>query len=211
MRLQIKSKAPVSVAGILAVPLFFVALMAFTLKIDTPTRTLRERIYASKQLRYVGKVVIYGDPTKGTVGTIYALSFAVAIAVVLVGALASTLRSRLATTISSAAAIVATLLLWIPLGTWAVGHTARYPFGTDNISDKNLAQNLMNQGEWERSAIVTAHEIGWVTIALAVAAIVLTLVFELRGRRGVVTSVPLEGIHAPDATTPGLSVSKPFG
>ena len=33
------SKAPFAVAGILAVPLFFVALMAFSLKIDKPSHT----------------------------------------------------------------------------------------------------------------------------------------------------------------------------
>jgi hypothetical protein len=187
MRLRLKSKAPVSVAGILSVPLFFVALMAFSLRIDKPTHSLSAAGH-----------VLYGDPTKGTVGTIYALSFAVAIGIVLVGVLASLLRSRLATIIPASAAIVATLLLFIPLATWAAGHTARYPLGTDNIGDWK-PQNVMYRGAWEQSAVTTAHQIGWVTIGLAAAAIVLSLVFARRRPGPVITGTPIEVMEAPSA------------
>lgn len=173
IRLPIKSKAPVAVAGILAVPLFFIALMAFSLRIDKPTQTLSS----------AGKTV-FGDPTKGTIGTVYGLALAVGIGIVLVGLLASLLRSRLAPVIPAAATLVATILLLIPLASWAAGHTARYPLGTDNIPDHS-AQNLMQKGEWEQGVYTTAHQVGWVTIGLAAAAIVLTVVFELRRRRHV--------------------------
>jgi hypothetical protein len=191
IRLRLKSKAPLSVAGILAVPLFFVALMAFSLRIDKPSQTLGP----------AGRVVL-GDPTKGTIGTIYALAFAVGIGIALVGLLASLTRSRLASILPAIAAIVATILLLIPLDAWAAGHTSRYPLGTDNIPHRNPG-NIMDRGEWEHSAYVTAHQIGWVTIGLAVAAIVLSLALRWRGR-GDVVGVPVEGIHAPDATLPGL-------
>jgi hypothetical protein len=192
IRLRLKSKAPVSVAGIVALPLFFVALMAFSLRLDKPSQTLNA----------AGKVVL-SDPTGATIATIYALAFAVGIGITLVGLLASLRRSRLATVIPAATAIIATILLLIPLDAWAAGHTSRYPFGTDNTPDRS-AQNLMDTGEWEHSAYVTAHQIGWVTIGMAVAAIVLSVAFALRRDRPPIADVPVEGIHAPDATLPGL-------
>ena len=182
IRLRLRSKAPFAVGGILAVPLFFVGLLAFGLRIDKPTR----------QLTSAGKLV-FSDPTKGTLGTIYALALAVAAAVVLAGLLASVLRSRFANFLPAAASIVATILLLIPLGGWAARHTARYPLGTDNIRDstptKISPQNLMNQGEWEQSAQTTARQIAWVTLGLASAAILLTGALEIRRRRGIAEPV----------------------
>src|SRR5262249_19039939 len=87
-RLRGASKAPLAIAGTPAVPLFFVGLMAFSLKLDKPS-------VAGVRL---------ADPTKGTVGTIYLAAFAVAGGLVLVGLLAMLLRSRLAAAIPAAAA-----------------------------------------------------------------------------------------------------------
>lgn len=171
------SKAPFAVAGILAVPLFFVALMAFTLKVDKPSHTVTAK----------GTVVL-GDPAKGTVGTIYLLALAAAAAVVVVGLLARLLRSHLAVIAPAVVAIVLSILLQLPLDTWAAGHTKRYPFGTDNIRDptptKVSPSNLVNRGEWEETAKTTAHQIGLVTIGLALAAIVICVLLEVRRRRG---------------------------
>lgn len=171
------SKAPFAVAGILALPLFFVALMAFTLKVDKPSHTVSAK----------GTVVL-GDPTKATLGTIYLFAFATAAAVVLVGFLARLLRSRLAVIAPAVVAIVLSILLQLPLNTWAAGHTKRYPLGTDNIRDptatKPSPSNLLNRGEWEETAKTTAHQIGWVTIGIGLAAIVVTIGLEIRRRRG---------------------------
>ena len=176
-RFRRTSKAPLAVGAILAVPLFFVALMAFTLKVDKPSQG------AGKN----GAVVL-GDPTKGTVGKIYLLALAAAAVLLGVGVLARLLRSRLAVIVPSVAAIVLTVLLLLPLNTWAAGHTKRYPLGTDNIPDGTPAHpnatNLVNRGEWEQAAKTTAHQIGFVTIGLAIAAIVLCVLLELRRRRG---------------------------
>jgi hypothetical protein len=183
-RLRDASKAPLAVAGVLAPPLFFVGLMAFTLKLDKPT----------KSVNAAGKLVL-GDPTKGTVGTIYLAAFAVCGAVVLVGALAMLLRSRLAPIVSAVGAIVAAVLLILPLGTWAAGHTQRYPYGTDNVRDTSK-YNLLNRGEWEAGAKKTADEIAYVTIGLGLAAIVITVLLDIRKRRGIesapAASSPLE-------------------
>jgi hypothetical protein len=171
--IRIRSKAPVAVAGILAVPLFFVGLMAFSLRFDKP----------SEHVTRAGRTVL-GDPTKGTLATIYGLALLVAAAVVIIGLLASLLRTRLATVIPAIASIVASILLMVPLGTWAAAHTARYPYGTDNIRDLN-PQNLMHRAEWEQNAKKTADEIAWVTIGMSIAAIVLTAALEIRRRRGI--------------------------
>jgi hypothetical protein len=161
------SKAPLAVAGILAAPLFFVALMAFSLKFDKPE----------------GRTGQLADPTKGTVWTIYLVTFAVVGGLILVGALAMLVRSRLANIIPAAAGIVATILLLIPLGTWAAEHTARYPLGIDNLHTSSK-YNIWLRGEWEHDAKVTAQQIGLVTIGLAIAAIAVSVLLEVRRRRG---------------------------
>jgi hypothetical protein len=170
-RLRGASKAPLAIAGILALPLFFVGLMAFSLKLDKP----------SQHVANTGKIVL-GDPTKGTVGTIYLAAFAVAAAVVLAGVLALLLRSGLAGVVPATAAIVACIVLLIPLGTWAAQHTQRYPLGVDNTPKG--ATDLYLPGEWEANAETTARQIGFATIGIAIAAIALTVVLEVRRRRG---------------------------
>jgi hypothetical protein len=171
-RLRGASKAPLAVGGILAAPLFFVGLMAFTLRLDKP----------SKSLNSAGKVVL-GDPTKGTIGTIYLATLAVCAAVVLVGLLAMLLRSRFAPVVPAVAGIVAAVLLIAPLGSWAAGHTARYPLGTDNIRDSNR-YNIILRGEWEAGAKTTARQIGLITIGIGLATILVTIGLEIRRRRG---------------------------
>ena len=151
------SKAPLAVAGILAAPLFFTALMAFSLKFDKPSDVL-------------GKL---GDPTKGTVGTIYLVTFAFVGVLVLVGVLSMLVRSRLANIVPAGAGIVMTILLLIPLGTWASEHTDRYPLGIDNLPPSS-PQDIWLRGEWEHNAQTTAHQIGLVTIGIGVAVILLS-------------------------------------
>jgi hypothetical protein len=174
-RFREASKTPLAVAGILATPLFFVALMAFSLDLDKPSRHLSGR-----------GALVAGDPTKATVGMIYLVAFAVSAAVVLVGVLATPIRSRLAPVVPAVAAIAASILLLLPLGTWAAQHTDRYPIGVDLIP-KSSPEDLVLRGEWEQNARTTAHQIGIWTIVLAGAAIALVTLLELRRRRGPVS------------------------
>jgi hypothetical protein len=181
----------VAVGGILALPLFFMGLIAFALKLDKPTHHLTSK----------GTVAL-GDPAKGTLGTIYLLAFAVAAGVVVIGGLAMLFRSRLATVVPAVACIVACVVLIIPLGTWAAEHSARYPLGVDNIPPKS-PQDLALRGEWEQSARTTAHQVGLVTIGLAIAAIALTVLLEVRRRRGMqgpAVPPPPEMVGAPEMT-----------
>lgn len=172
-RLRGASKTPLAVAGILAIPLFFVALMAFGLKFDKPAH------------RVVSKGALgIGDPTKATLGKIYLLAFAMLALVVLIGVLASLLRSQLAVVVPAVAGIVASILLLLPLATWAGDHAKRYPLGVDNIP-KSSPQDLQLRGEWEGNAEKTARQIGFATIGIGIAAIVISVAFEIRRRRGI--------------------------
>jgi hypothetical protein len=165
------SKAPLAVAGILAVPLFFAGLMAFSLELDKP----------SHHTTATGALKL-GDPTKGTVGTIYLAAFAAAGAVVVVGLVAMLLRSRLASLIPAVAGIVVSVLLVLPLGRWAAEHTRRYPLGVDNIP-KSSPQDLFLRGQWEASAESSARQIAFGTIGIAIASIALIAALEFRRRR----------------------------
>jgi hypothetical protein len=172
-RPRVASKAPLAIAGILSAPVFFVALMAFALKLDRPAHP----VVATGALGV-------DDPTKGTIGKIYLVAFAVALGIVLLGLLASLLRTRLVAVIPAVAGIVVTILLLLPLGTWAAEHTKRYPLGIDNIPPSS-ATDLSVRGEWEQSARTTADQIGFATIGIASAAILLTAALEVRRRRGI--------------------------
>jgi hypothetical protein len=172
-RLRRAPRAPLAVAGILATPIFFVALMSFSLRLDEPSSG-------------VGKngAVILGDPLGSTIAKIYLASFAVSFGLVLVGVLAMFLPGRVAGVVASAlAAIAAIVALLLPLGTWEDEHTARYPLGVDLIPKKSV-EDLILRGEWEANAKQAAQEIGYWTVGLAVAAIVVTVVLDVRRRRG---------------------------
>ena len=190
-RLRGASRTPVAVAGILAVPLFFVGLMAFSLKFDKPSHHLTKQ-----------GIVALGNPTKGTVGTIYLLAFALSMALVFVGMLAMLLRSRLATVVPAVAAIIASVLLMLPLATWAAEHTKRYPLGADNIPQSS-PQDQFLRGEWEQTARSTGHQLGLVTIGLGIAAIVLSVALDVRRRRGIegpLVPLPPTVVGAPEVS-----------
>ncbi len=172
-RLRSAPKAPLSVAGILATPLFFAALMAFSLLVDKPSVEVTKR-----------GVEVLGDPLRTTVATIYLLSFGVSACVVLVGVAALLLPTRAGIVVSALATIGITIALLLPLDTWATDHTARYPLGTDLIPKRDPG-DLMLRGEWEENARRTAQEIGFWTIVMACVAIAMTVALEIRRRRGV--------------------------
>lgn len=163
-------KAPLAVAGILATPLFFVALMAFSLWLDEPTVTMSEN----------GAEVL-GDPSRATVAQIYLLSFGVSVAIVLVGIVALFVR-RFGVHVSALAAIAVTIALLLPLGTWESEHTARYPQGVDLIPRSDPG-DLLLRGEWEQNAHQAARQIGFWTIAIAITAMVVATALAIRRRR----------------------------
>lgn len=177
-RLRRARKAPLAVAGILATPIFFVALMAFSLWLDKPTVEVTK-----------SGAEVLGDPSRTTVAAIYLLSFAVSAGIVLVGVVALLLPPKTAIFAPPVAAIVVTVALLVPLDRWEAEHTARYPDGVDLIPKRDPS-DLILRGEWEENARRTAEQIGLWTIVMATVAIAIALALRIRRRRGIVAPPP---------------------
>ncbi len=172
MRLRKAPKAPLAVAGILATPLFFVGLMAMSLAIEKPSVH-----HVLKHGKIVAKL---GDPLGSTERAIWLLALVPPVGLVLIGA-AGMLIGRAGVITSSLTAIAGTLVLLLPLDTWASQHTARYPDGIDLIP-RSSTSDLYLRGEWEGTARHTAQQLGIATIVLAGLALGFLAFFELRTR-----------------------------
>jgi hypothetical protein len=180
-RLRTAPRSPLAVAGILATPLFFAALMAMSLAIEKPS--VRHAIKHGKS------VVTPGDPAGKTELTIWLLAFAVAIALAIVGVVAM-LAGRAGIVVSSLGAIALTLALLLPLDGWARHHSTRFPVGVDLIPPSAGSQDIYLRGEWEANARRTAQQLGLATIVIAVVAIAVFTLLEVRRRRGMAPPPP---------------------
>jgi hypothetical protein len=181
-RLRTATKAPVAVAGILAMPLFFVALMAMSLAVEKPS--------VGHALKRGKSVTVFGDPTGTTEAKIWLLAAAPALALVLLG-LASMLLGRAGVVVTSLGAIALSVALLVPLGGWANGHANRYPIGADLIPPSPTgSQDIYLRGEWEANAKRTAEQLGIATMSIAGVAIVVFGLLEFRRRRGLERPVP---------------------
>jgi hypothetical protein len=177
------AKTALAVAGILATPLFFVALMAMSLALEKPT--VHHLVQSGKAVTQLG------DPSGSNEAAIWLLALAPSAAVLAVGAGAMLVR-RFATVLPAAAAIVAAVVLLVPLGGWVDDHAARYPDGVDLTPTSAGTGDLILRGEWEDSARTAAEQIGYATISLAGVAILVTLAHGLRRRQLPVPPPPPE-------------------
>jgi len=175
VRLRKAPKAPLAVAAILAMPLFFTGLMAVSLAVEKPTVA-----HVLRQGKIVAKL---GDPSGTTEATIWLLALVAPVTVVLVGA-AGTFIGRIGVVSSSLAAIAAAVALLVPLNTWTSRHTGRYPDGID-LTPRSSTSDIYLRGEWEGTARKTAKQLGVTTIVLAGVAIGIFGLLEGRRRRGV--------------------------
>ena len=66
---------------------------------------------------------------------------------------------------------------------WIARHERRFPRGIDFIPD-NSSSNLSSRGEWEHAAQATVSSITHWTLGLAIGAIVIGVLLEIRRRRG---------------------------
>jgi hypothetical protein len=170
---RLVSRTPVAVGGILATPLFFVALMAMSLARERPTVT---------HLVKKGKTVaVLGNPSRSTEGTIWGLALLLALVVVLVG-LAAMFLPRLGVVAPAVAAIAVAASLLVPLPGWEHRHSGRFPDGVDLIP-KGKTGDLLLKGEWEGEARTAADQIGSWTIGISGLAIVLSVASQFRRRR----------------------------
>jgi hypothetical protein len=181
-RLRTATKAPVAVAGILAMPLFFVALMAMSLAVEKPS--------VGHALKHGKAVTVLGDPTGTTEAKIWLLALVPALALVLLG-VATMLIGRAGVVVTSLGAIALSVALLVPLGGWANGHTTRYPIGVDLIPPSATgSQDIYLRGEWEANAKRTAKQLGLATMSIAGVAIAVFGLLEFRRRRGLVRPLP---------------------
>jgi len=178
-RLLPKRKAPLALAGFLAIPLFFAALMATSLAIEKP------HVY---EWRRGGRLLrTYHDATGATEAKIWGLALVVALALVTVGWFASFLRYGLYVT--CVVAIAEALALTVRLGTWERHHTTRFPNGEDLYAD-NTTSSLVNRGQWEHEAADTVRSLVHYTVALALIATVIVVLLAVRRNRGPRIPVP---------------------
>ena len=193
-----RSRAPLGMAAFLAIPLFFCSLMASTLAQEKPHKIQWQGCHHI--------CTVWHDPTGANVTRIWLWALVPSLVLVVVGFIAS--RIPLGFYVSCVAGIVVAMGVAHKTGTWERHHTARFPNGEDMIPKSNTFSNLFDPGEWEKDARDTALSLQHWTIGIALAAMLLMGLFWLRSRYRVrrpgVVGVPQEGMHAPDATPPGL-------
>jgi hypothetical protein len=166
------SKASLAVAGLIAVPLYFAALMASSLALDKP------HVVGNKEFPSTG----------GTEAKVW-LAALIAPAVMMAAGLLGMPLRRFGVYLVSAVGIAACLVLPHLSSGWIAGHEERFPIGIDFIPD-NDPSNLSNRGEWEAAAQKTIESITHWTLGLAIGAVVVALFVEWRRGRADKMPVP---------------------
>jgi hypothetical protein len=159
------TKAPLAVAGLIAVPVFFASLMASSLALDKPH-------------------VVHGQPGPGTSGTEAKVWLAALIgpAIVMAVGIGALALRRYGVYLVAAAGIVVCLVLPNVSDGWIARHSARFSLGIDFVKDSDPS-NYLNRGEWEQTAQATITSITDWTLGLCIGAIAVAALLELRRRR----------------------------
>jgi hypothetical protein len=193
------SKAPLAIAAFIAIPLFFSSLMSSALAQEKPL------VHQWQGCRH-GLCTTWRDPTTANTAHIWLWALLPPLVLVLIGWIAT--RLPLGFYVSCVAAIPIAMAVVHKTTTWAKHHTARFPWGVDLIPATNPSSNHWDAGQWEAEARSTALSLEHWTIGVALAAIFVMSFLWLRARyarrRPGLAGSPLEGVHAPDATPPGL-------
>jgi hypothetical protein len=201
-----RSRAPLAIAAFISIPLFFSSLMATTLALEKP------HTIAWKGGKH-GLLITWHDPTAANVASIWLWALVPPLVLCMVGLVA--VRLPFGFYVPCAAAIVLAIAVVHDIDKWTRHHTARFPVGVDLIPASNAASNKFDRGQWELMARDTAVSLSHWTIALALASALVLAFLTVRRRyfaRGpVLEEPPLEGVHATDATTPGLGGPWPDG
>jgi hypothetical protein len=193
----VRSKAPLGIAAFIAIPLFFSSLMSVSLAIEKP-RVVQWRDGAVLHTRY-------HDPAAGNELRIWLWALLPPLLLVAAGWIAT--RLPFGFYVACITAIVDAMAVVHKTKTWAAHHTARFPPGVDLIPKRSISDRY-DAGEWEGQARQTALSLEHWTIGVALAAMLVLAALTLRrhfiSRRLLDSYGQLEGIHAPDATEPGL-------
>jgi hypothetical protein len=145
--------------------------MAFSLADEKPTVAIN------------GGRTVLGDPAGSTEASIWMSASAVAVLLLVVGAAASLVPTRFAVAGPAVAAVGLVVALQLPLDGWESRHSARFPQGVDLIRDGSRF-DLILRGEWEANARHTANQLSFWAVAIAVSAILVAVLLEVRRRRG---------------------------
>lgn len=178
--MRLRSRAPLALGAFLALPLFFGCLMAVSLAIESP-RAVQWRRADGHLLQ------IFHQPTDANEWHIWLLALVPPLLLVLVGLAASYVPYGIYATCLSAC--VGAVLITLRLHRWEVHHTARFPYGEDNIADQTNS-SLFSRGEWEHDAAQTVRSFAHYTIGLALAAAVIATFLAVRRRRSPALGVP---------------------
>ena len=195
-----QGRGPLAIAAFIAIPLFFSSLMAASLAIEKPHK------YEWKGGHH-GLLTTYHDPTSKNIATVWLWALVPPLVLIAVGLVAT--RLPLGFYVPCLAAIVIAMAVVHKTATWERHHTARYPVGVDLIPPANAASDKFDRGQWEHMARDTALSLQHWTIGVALASALVMASLWVRRRffaRQPVTgpAAALEGVHAPDATPPGL-------
>jgi hypothetical protein len=171
--LRVGTKAPLAVAGLIAVPAYFAALLASSLALDRP------KIVGPHQLPGTG----------ATEAKVWAAALIAPAIVLAAGTVGLVLRRHGVYLAAGAGIIVCLLLPGLSQG-WIGRHERRFTHGVDFIPDAS-SSNLSSRGEWEHAAQATVTSITHWMLGLAIGTIVVAALLEIRRRRGTDT-IPVE-------------------
>jgi preprotein translocase subunit SecG len=176
-----RSRAPVSIAGILAFPLYFAMLMGATLALEDPVIHEWTNGGASTTVPKGALITVYGEPTGLNEATIWLAALVPAALLVLVGYIANRVPP-VGVYAPCALAIALAVTLNIRVEHWEQGHTERYPVGADLIPEGS-SSNVLLPGEYEQKAREAAESLASWTIALAVVFATIFVLLAVRRRR----------------------------
>jgi hypothetical protein len=196
-----RGRGPLAVAAFIAIPLFFSSLMSSALAQERP------RVVQWKGC-HSGICTTWHDPTMSNTVHVWLWALLPPLVLIVVGLVAT--RLPLGSYVACTAAILIAMAVVHKAATWQRHHVQRFPVGVDLIPSSNAASNKYDRGQWEAEAHSTAVSLQHWTIALACVSMAVMAGLWLRRRHGeragalALEDTPLEGIHAPDATQPGV-------
>lgn len=174
-RIAPPTRAPLGLAGFLALPLLFASLMASSLALEKPR--------VIEWSRPAGRIArTYHNAAGSTEARIWLFALIPPLLLVLAGWLAAFVPYGLYLT--CVAAVVDGLALTLRLHRWQVHHTARFPNGEDLLPDSTTSSSLA-RGEWEKDAADTVRSLVHYTIGLAIVGALIALYLAHRRRRQV--------------------------
>jgi hypothetical protein len=172
-RLTPPTKAPLALAGFLALPIFFASLMAASLALEKP-----RVVEWSRPGGHIAR--IFHAPSGSNEARIWLAALVPPLVLVLAGFVASFIPHGFYVTCGSA--IIVGLALLPRLHVWQLHHTLRFPYGEDLLADQTTSSSLA-RGEWEKDAADTVRSLVHYTIGLAIAAAVIGLFLAYRRRQ----------------------------